>query len=85
MKDHALIGKFLGLWPSERDLARWIKTWWNPKGEYDFSTHDHFLQSENKDRVFQNGPYFFNSAWLYLWFWTDRFSPKKKDFSFAPV
>jgi len=36
MKDHALIGKFLGLWPSERDLARWIKTWWNPKGEYDF-------------------------------------------------
>jgi hypothetical protein len=35
MKDHALFGKFLGLWPSERDLMQWIKTWWNLKGDYD--------------------------------------------------
>ena len=35
MRDHALIGKFLGLWPSEKDLARWIKAWWNPKGDYE--------------------------------------------------
>jgi hypothetical protein len=32
MKEHALIGKFMGLWPSEKDLMKWIKIWWNPKG-----------------------------------------------------
>jgi len=35
MMDHALIGNFLGLWPTERDLTRWIKDWWNPKGDYE--------------------------------------------------
>jgi hypothetical protein len=34
MKEHALIGKFLGLWPLEHDLVHWIKTWWNPKRDY---------------------------------------------------
>jgi len=32
MKDHALIGKFLGFWPSEWDLFKWINTWWKIKG-----------------------------------------------------
>jgi hypothetical protein len=31
----ALIGKFLGLWPSEKDLVKWIQHWWKPKGHYD--------------------------------------------------
>jgi hypothetical protein len=35
MQEHALIDKFLGLWPSERDLNKWIKHWWNPKGDYE--------------------------------------------------
>jgi len=35
MRDHALIDKFLGLWPSKKDLARWIKTRWTPKGYYE--------------------------------------------------
>jgi hypothetical protein len=35
MQEHALIRKFLGLWPSERDLNKWIKHWWNPKGDYE--------------------------------------------------
>jgi hypothetical protein len=35
MRDYALIGKFLGLWPSERDLIKWIQHWWKPKGHYD--------------------------------------------------
>lgn len=34
-KDHALIGKFLGLWPSERALIAWIHVVWKPKGHYD--------------------------------------------------
>ena len=27
MRDYALVGKFLGLWPSERDMIRWIQYW----------------------------------------------------------
>jgi hypothetical protein len=91
MKEHALIGKFLGLWPTERDLYKWIKHWWNPKGDYEvqLSSKGFFTiilyNLEDKDRIFENGPYFFNSAGLFLRFWTERFSPDKEDFSMAPV
>jgi hypothetical protein len=91
MKEHALIGKFLGLWPTERDLNKWIKHWWNPKGDYEvqLSSKGFFTiilyNLEDKDRIFENGPYFFNSAGLFLRFWTERFSPDKEDFTMAPV
>jgi hypothetical protein len=91
MREHALIGKFLGLWPSERDLLRWIKDWWNPKGDYkvQLSSKGFFMiilyNLEDKDKIFDNGPYFYNSAGLFLRFWTDRFSPEKEDFTMAPV
>jgi hypothetical protein len=35
MRDHAIRGTFLGIWPSKKGLARWIKVWWNPKGDYE--------------------------------------------------
>jgi hypothetical protein len=91
MREHALIGKFLGLWPAERDLNKWIKHWWNPKGEYELqlSSKGFFTiilyNLEDKDRIFENGPYFFNSAGLFLRFWTERFNPDKEDFTMAPV
>jgi hypothetical protein len=91
MREHALIGKFLGLWPTERDLNKWIKHWWNPKGEYELqlSSKGFFTiilyNLEDKDRIFENGPYFYNSAGLFLRFWTERFSPDKEDFTMAPV
>ena len=34
-REKALIGKFVGVWPRERDLVRWIKGTWNPNGHYD--------------------------------------------------
>lgn len=37
MKDHALIDKFLGLWPSEWDLIKWINTWWKPRAILTFN------------------------------------------------
>jgi hypothetical protein len=86
-----LIGKFLGLWPAERDLHKWIKYWWHPKGDYELqlSSKGFFTiilyNLEDKDRIFENGPYFFNSAGLFLRFWTERFSPDKEDFTMAPV
>jgi hypothetical protein len=91
MRDNALVGKFLGLWPSERDLVKWIQYWWKPKGHYDlqlgskgfFTIILHNL--EDRNRIFDGGPYFYNSAGLFLRFWTEKFSPEKEDFAHAPV
>jgi hypothetical protein len=89
MRDHALVGKFLGLWPSERDLIKWIQYWWKPRGHYDlqlgskgfFTIILHNL--EDRNRIFDGGPYFYNSAGLFLRFWTEKFSPEKEDFAHA--
>jgi hypothetical protein len=91
MRDYALVGKFLGLWPSERDLIKWIQHWWKPKGHYElqlgskgfFTIILHNL--EDRNHIFDGGPYFFNSAGLFLRFWTEKFSPEKEDFAHAPV
>lgn len=32
MKDHALIGKFIGFWPTEKALQGWITAKWKLKG-----------------------------------------------------
>jgi hypothetical protein len=91
MRDNALVGKFLGLWPSERDLVKWIQYWWKPKGHYDLQLGSKgfftiiFHNLEDRNRVFDGGPYFYNSAGLFLRFWTEKFSPEKEDFAHAPV
>lgn len=43
-----------------------------------------FYNIEDKNRIF-GGPYFFNSAGLYLTFWKERFHPDKEDLSIALV
>ena len=35
MKERALIGKFIGIWRSEKTLTWWINTTWKPQGHYD--------------------------------------------------
>jgi hypothetical protein len=40
---------------------------------------------EDKDRVFKNGPYFFNLARIYLRLWSKNFSREKEDFIVARV
>jgi len=91
MRDNALVGKFLGLWPSERDLVKWIQYWWKPKGHYDLQLGSKgfftviFHNLEDRNRIFDGGPYFYNSAGLFLRFWTEKFSPEKEDFAHAPV
>jgi hypothetical protein len=32
MEDHPLIGKFMGIWPSEKSLMGWVITRWKVKG-----------------------------------------------------
>jgi hypothetical protein len=81
----------LWLWPSEWDFMHWIKTWWNPKGDYELQLSSKrfltiiFFNLEDKDRIFENGSYFFNPAGLYLRFWIDCFISENVDFSFVPV
>jgi hypothetical protein len=33
---------------------------------------------EDKDKVFENGPYLFESVGLYLRLWSEKFNPKKE-------
>jgi hypothetical protein len=35
MKDHAFIGNFMVIWPSNMTLTWWVKTRWKPKGQVD--------------------------------------------------
>jgi hypothetical protein len=89
MRDHALIENSWVFGPQKKDLARWIKTWWNPKGDYELQLSSKgfftviFYNLEDKDHIFEGGPYFYNSAGLYLRFWMDHFFPKRK-ISYAP-
>jgi hypothetical protein len=91
MKTHALICKFMGLWPTERTLRNWIKYHWKPNGEVElhlgskgfFTTV--FINLEDRDRVFEGGPYFHASAGLYMQPWKEKFSPEKETFKKVPV
>ena len=91
MRHYVLVWKSLGLWPSERELVKWIQHWWKPKGHYDlqldsksfFTVILHNLEDCNN--IFDGRPYFFNSASLFLHFWTKNFSPEKEYFSHASL
>jgi hypothetical protein len=91
MSDHGLVGKFLGLWPSEWDLIKWIQYWWKPKGQNELQLGSKgFLtiilhNLEDRNRIFDGGPYFYNSVRLFLRFWTEKFIHEKEDFSHAPI
>lgn len=91
MRDHALIGKFLGFWPTKKALQGWITSKWKPKvqvtlhlGPKGFFT-DTFNCLEDKMHIFEGDPYFFNSVILYLHDWVERFNPDKEYFSWALV
>ena len=72
MKGHALIEKFLGIFPTNRALIGWINSLWNPKGHINlkfgskglFTTIFH--NQEDKEIFFKNKPYFFNLVGLHL-------------------
>jgi len=91
MRDHALIGKFIGFWPTERALNGWISAKWKPKGHVMLQLGPKgfftviFLCIEDRNRVMDEGPYFFNSAGLYLREWAARFNSDKEDLSWATV
>ena len=65
MKDHALIAKFIGFWPMEKDPIWWINHHWKPKGGYELRLGARgfftvvFYNIEDKNKIFEGGPYFF--------------------------
>jgi len=72
MANYAVICKFMGLWPTEKALNAWIKNDWKPKGEIDpylgskgFFTIV-FTNLEDKEMVFEGGPYFYAVVGLYM-------------------
>ena len=77
MKNHALICKFIGIWPSEKELLKWIQTKWQPKGHIDLKLGAKgfftviFSNLEDKERIFEGGPYFYNNAGLFLRQWEE--------------
>ena len=91
MKDHALIGKFMGFQPTKQALGGWIDEKWKPKAHYDlqlglkglFTIIFHCM--DDKASVEDGGPYFFNATSLYLRNWVERFTLENEDFSWAPV
>lgn len=91
MKDHSLIGKFMGICPSKRALMGWVSSRWKTKGQVDLKLGSKgvftaiFANLADINKVFHEGPYFFNSVGLHLRYWTDRFAPEKEDFTVAPV
>lgn len=72
MKDYALICKFVGFWPSEKDLSKWIQQRWKPKGHVELKLGAKgffrviFSNIEKKERIFEGGPYFMNNAGLFM-------------------
>jgi hypothetical protein len=72
-------------------LIKWIQYWWKPRGHYDLplGSKGFFTiilhNSKDRNRIFDGGPYFYNSASLFLRFWTKKFSPEKEDFAHALV
>eukprot|EP00253_Pinus_taeda_P002372 PITA_02372 len=91
MKDHALICKFIGYWPSEKELYRWIDQRWKPRGHIDLKLGAKgfftaiFTNLEDRNRIFEEGPYFMNNAGLFMKYWEERYNPEKEKLLEAPI
>ena len=63
-KEKSLIDKFVGIWPKEKDLIKWINGVWKPKGHYNLHLSSKgfftiiFFNQEDRDRILDGGPYF---------------------------
>ena len=79
----ALVGQFIGLWPSPKCTESWVARNWAPliknrvtsyflgRGFFLFELSD----KEDKYLIFHNGPYFMGPQGLYLNKWTPDFNP----------
>ena len=81
----------MGIWPIEKMLVGWINSTWKPQGHYDLHLGAKgfftiiFFNEEDRTKIFENGPYFFNSAGLFLRPWKEQFDPNKENLTIALV
>ena len=91
MANYSIIYKFMGIWPLEKALYTWIKYNWKPKGELNIHLGSKgfftvvFTNMEDRDKIFEGGPYFFVAVGLYMRPWTMNFVPKRETFTLVPV
>jgi hypothetical protein len=64
MQYHAIRGKFMGIWPTEKALIGWIDIFWNAKGQIDLELTMIFTSLKYRDVVLENSPYFFKCVGL---------------------
>jgi hypothetical protein len=91
MKEYALVGKFIGIWSMEKSLPDLIAAKRKSRSHFDLQLGSKgfftiiFSLLEDRDRILEGDPYFFNSTRLYLRSWIEIFNPDKEDFTWAPV
>lgn len=81
----------MGLWPTEKALQMWIMYHWKPKGSTDLHLRSKgfftvvFISIEDKDKIFEGGPYFYAATGLYMQPWIMNFVPEKETFTLVPI
>lgn len=76
---------------TERVLHVWIRRNYKPKWEITLHLGSKglfivvFKSLEDKDRVFEGGPYFYVVVGLYMWPWIMNFALERETFSSVPV
>lgn len=91
MKDHASICKFIGIWPLEMDLIKWIQLKWKPKCHNDLKLSVRgfltviFTSLEDKERILENGSYFYYNVSLFMRLWEEWYNTCQEKFMVAPV
>ena len=72
-----------GLWPSPKTTDDWTQQNWKPLLKHGVTSYQvgrgyfifEFIDKEDKDLIFRNGPYFMGSQGLYLNRWSPVFDP----------
>eukprot|EP00253_Pinus_taeda_P003037 PITA_03037 len=88
---YAIICKLMGLWSTEKALHTWIKYHWKPKGSIDLHLGSKgfftmvFMNIEDKDIIFEGGPYIYAAAGLYMRPWMMNFVLERETFTSVPV
>lgn len=91
METYAIICKFMVLWPTEKGLLAWITNHWKPKGDIDLHLGSKgfltivFTNIEDKDKVFEGGPYFYATTGPYMRPWKMNFVLEHETFTSVQV
>jgi hypothetical protein len=85
LSERGLVGQFMGLWPSAKTTDAWVQRNWKPHLKQGVTCYPlssgfflfEFINKEDKDLIFRNGPYFMGTQGLYLNRWTPTSIPRR--------